>query len=238
MPNFFELLIIFLVLTNVSCLSLYIWEYNKRQKLIKDRFLTIDQAEQKSYNILHQAIKKAQALIGSAELEGIKVAATTKLQSEKFEKYYEKGFEQALKDMELKLSEITSLVQKQITQAQQDYLNFLSQARSDIEQIEHQQKAVTEQRVDQLLNSLQSRLWDFLVQIEQRTISSVEIELKSSKQLIDRYKQQQLALVDENIVAILERTLSQVLAKRLSLKDHLDLVYEALEKAKLEKFIA
>ena len=237
MPNFSETIIIFLVFSTLASLSLYFWEYNKRQRLIKDRFLTIDQAEQKSYNILHQAIQKAQDLIGSAELTGIKVAAQSKLQSTRFEKQFEAQFEEAVKDLNLRITEIATLTQQQMTKAQQDYINFLSQARSDIEKIDNQQKVITEQRVDQMLNSLQSRLWDFLVQIEQRSISSVEIELKSSRQLIDKYKQQQIALIDENIVAILERTLSQVLAKRLSLKDHLDLVYEALEKAKLEKFI-
>ncbi len=42
---------------------------------------------------------------------------------------------------------------------------------------------------------------------------------------------------DENIIAMMEQTLSIVLAKKLSLKDQLDLVYEALEKAKVEKFV-
>jgi hypothetical protein len=36
---------------------------------------------------------------------------------------------------------------------------------------------------------------------------------------------------------MLERNLSIVLSQKLSLKEHIDLVYEALEKAKAEKFV-
>jgi hypothetical protein len=44
-------------------------------------------------------------------------------------------------------------------------------------------------------------------------------------------------VIDENIMAMLEKTLSLVLAKNLDLKDQMDLVYESLEKAKAEKFV-
>jgi len=80
-------------------------------------------------------------------------------------------------------------------------------------------------------------LSDFMVQTAQQTTSSIELELKSTRQLIDTYKSEQLKLIDENIVAMMEKTLSIVLAKKLSLKDQLELVYEALEKAKVEKFV-
>ena len=47
----------------------------------------------------------------------------------------------------------------------------------------------------------------------------------NARQLIETYKSSRLKLVDENIVAMLERTLSLVLVKKLSLKEQTDLVY-------------
>ena len=61
--------------------------------------------------------------------------------------------------------------------------------------------------------------------------------MQAARNLIDTYKRQQLNLIDEHIIAVLERTLSIVLAKKLSLEDQVDLINEALEKAKTEKFI-
>ena len=46
-----------------------------------------------------------------------------------------------------------------------------------------------------------------------------------------------MTLLNNNIVAMLEKTLSLVISKKLTLKDQVDLVYEALEEAKIERFI-
>lgn len=72
---------------------------------------------------------------------------------------------------------------------------------------------------------------------QQRSVQSIELELKAARQLIETYKQQQLKVIDENVIAMLEKTLSLVLTKKISLQDQVELVYEALEKAKAEKFI-
>ena len=44
-----------------------------------------------------------------------------------------------------------------------------------------------------------------------------------------------MAALDANILAVVEKTVDTVLAKKLSVSDQADLVYEALEKAKAEK---
>ena len=76
-----------------------------------------------------------------------------------------------------------------------------------------------------------------MIQTEQKTTTSIELELKSTQELIETYKNAQLKLIDENIVAMMEQTLNIVLGKKLTLKDQLELVYEALERAKIDKFI-
>lgn len=91
-------------------------------------------------------------------------------------------------------------------------------------------------KVNELLLRFEQNLSHFLSSSQQQSLEAINLEVKSARQLIETYKAQQLALIDENIIAVLERTLSLVLKDSLNLKEHTDLVYESLEKAKQEKF--
>jgi len=81
-------------------------------------------------------------------------------------------------------------------------------------------------------------LGKFLKELETRTQTQVEQEIGSAKKLIEEYKQQRLEVVDENLIAILEKTLNITLGKKLTLSDQTQLIYEALEEAKKENFFA
>src|SRR3989344_5797415 len=157
-----------LLFTAIIAAILYLREYNKRKKLEVEGDKFLQGLKEKGWETLNQSIKKSQAILGEAELEGIKAG---------------------------------------------------------------------EQRINQLFEKIETRVSDFLVQTEQKSLSSIELELKAAREMIDSYKNQKFKLIDENIVAMMEQTLSIVLAKKLALKDQLDLIYEALEKAKAEKFI-
>ncbi|TSC64179.1 MAG: Uncharacterized protein G01um101493_205 [Microgenomates group bacterium Gr01-1014_93] len=89
---------------------------------------------------------------------------------------------------------------------------------------------------NQLFEKFEENLSNYLTQTQNRSTKAIELELQAARSLIDSYKSGQLRVIDENIVAILEKTLSIILTKKLSLADQMDLVYKALEKAKAEKF--
>lgn len=207
-------------------LILYLREYNLRRK---DKFQgekILEQFREKGLENLHQSIKKSQDIIGQAELEGIKVAAETKFETSKLEEEYLN-----------KLSESLNQSQTVITAAQNQLLQFMQDLQKRSGEFEQASQSSGQQRINQLFERLETKLSDFLIQTEQKTTSSIELELKAARQLLDAYKSEQLKLIDENIMAMMEQTLNLVLAKKLSLKDQLDLIYEALEKAKIEKFI-
>ncbi|MCR4305578.1 MAG: hypothetical protein NUV73_00665, partial [Candidatus Daviesbacteria bacterium] len=174
----------------------------------------------------HESIKKSEDIIGEAELEGIKVVAGSKIETAKFEKEFSNQLAQAV-----------TASKQTITTAQSQLLQFMQDLQKRSAEFEEAQKISGQQRINQLFDKVENNLSDFLIQTAEKTTSSIELELKASRQLIDTYKTEQLKLIDENIIAMMERTMSIVLAKKLSLKDQLDLVYEALEKAKVEKFI-
>lgn len=213
-------------LTTIVALLLYLIEYNKRKKLESagDKFL--QEIKQKGWDNLNQSIKKSEEILNQAEIEGVKVVAESKNDVSKLEELYSK-----------KLSESLHGSTQNINAAQAQLQQFMQDLQKRSAEFEEASKTAGEQRINQLFDRVEQTLSDFLVQTEQKTTSSIELELRAARQLVDTYKNQQLKLIDENIIAMMEQTLSIVLAKKLSLKDQLDLVYEALERAKVEKFI-
>jgi len=143
-----------------------------------------------------------------------------------------------ISEFKVQLADLMQNSEKSLDSSQEELVKFLAELQRKSEQFQQASSGAIEKRVNQMFEKLESRLADFLVTTEQKTTSSIELELKAARNLIETYKDQQLKLIDENIIAMMEQTLNIVLAKKLSLKDQLDLVYEALEKAKVEKFVA
>lgn len=208
-------IILILSLLLAVSVTLYLREYNLRKKLESAGEKTLDEFRKKSQNIL-----------GEAELEGVKVVADSKFATSKKEQEYEEG-----------LQAVLAQSRQNIAAAQNQFLQFIQALQIKSQQFEDASLKKGEERINQMFGTLESKLSDFLVSSEQKTLSSIELELKAARNLIEDYKQQQFKLIDENIIAMMEQTLNIVLGKKLSLKDQLDLVYEALERAKLEKFV-
>lgn len=176
----------------------------------------ISPEQQKGLDALQAAIKKSQDIIAQAEVSQIQSVTEANITTKRYEQN----------------------VEGQIQTAQQQYLNFLKQLEVQATSAQNNSQGLLTQKINTLFEQFEQNLSNFLTQTQQQSVQSIDLELKASRQLIETYKQQQLKLVDENIVAILERTLSIVLTKKLTLKDQVDLVYEALDKAKKENFIA
>lgn len=235
MPNLFlseHLVSIIFALLAAVAFFLYIKEALKRQKMIQsNQEANFKKANEKSYDLLHRAMLKAQAIVGTAEIEGVKVVADSRYETKKLEEKYEEELSHANDNLGKALS-------TEITKSEGDFVEFLNDLRTRAEQMQLLSQEFTKQKTNEVFERFEQNLSTFLTQTEQRSVMALDLELRAAKQLIDTYKTQQLALIDENIISMLEKTLSIVLAKKLSLQDQVDLVYEAIEKAKLEKFIA
>ena len=210
----------------ILAIILYLREYNKRKELQEQGERFLQELKEKGYSSLHQSIQKSQQILGEAELEGIKVVATSRLETSKFEQAYVQKLQQLLNQFQASMNHSQSL-----------FLQFMQDLQERGNQFESASQKTIQDRVNQLFESFEQRVSDFLLSTEQKTISSIELELKGARELIETYKSEQFRIIDENIVAMLEQTLSIVLSKKLTLKDQLDLIYEALERAKVEKFI-
>ena len=238
MPDLTQTIII-LILALLSFLisTLLIREYHKRLKSSSTSEKLLDQTQQKSYQIIHQAIKKAQSILSLAEIEGLKIIASSKVTSGKLDKEYEDQLSQSIQSSQELITKEASSAQKVLTDAEKEFISYLNELKLRSNKLEEQAQQEAISRMNQLFANFENRITEFLFKTETSTTQAIQLELRSTRQLIETYKSQQLALIDENIIAMMEQTLASVLGKKLSLKDQLDLVYEALEKAKIDKFI-
>lgn len=227
---------IFLSLVIIAVILLFLRRRHLKKKISQNEG-SLEDTQKKSYEILHQSIKKAQVILANAELEGIKLLAGSKIATNKLDTEYSNQLSESIKFSQDALTQELIETRKAVTLAQQQFVNFLNELSTSAKGIESSSQTLTNQRISELFERFETRLSDFLIKTEQASTHSIELELRSARQLIETYKTQQMALIDENIVAMMEQTLNLVLTKKLSLKDQLDLVYEALEKAKIEKFI-
>ena len=199
----------------VTAISLYLREYFLRKNTNQNQQKIEMDTRQKSLQLLH-----------AAELAESEVIASSKYASQKLEADFKDSLDKLLLQSE-----------QSITQAQDELIKFMQDLQKRSNEFEIASIKVGEQRMNGLFERLENRLADFILSTEQKTTSSIELEIKAARQLIETYKDQQLKLIDENVIAMMEQTLNLVLGKKLSLKEQLDLVYEALERAKVEKFV-
>lgn len=203
------MLIYLSTIVTIIALALFLLEREKRIKLSRQsEDVALSEARKKSLDILDQASIKAQNIIGAALQNQMRITATQETQDIQLKETVEKKFDQALRG----------------------YVEYLTSVREEASQNLSQQ-------TQQVFDRFEQNLSDFLVQTQEKSTHAIELEMQAARNLIDTYKRQQLNLIDEQIIEVLERTLSLVLAKKLSLEDQVDLVNEALEKAKVEKFI-
>ena len=210
MPEFTQpILIVVSTLISILSLVLFAKERARRLKIQKQAETPLlDSAHDRATAIISQASIKAQAILGKSVQTEMKLEEVQETQAKTLQDAMEKRFDSAFKE----------------------YLEYLNATREKANQLLTQKTQTVFERFEQNLS-------DFLIQTQQKSTYTVDLEMQAARNLIDTYKRQQLNLIDEHIIAVLERTLSLVLAKKLSLEDQVDLVNEALEKAKAEKFI-
>lgn len=187
-------------------------------------------AQAKGYEIIHNAIKQSQEILSNAELQGIKTVADTRLHTDRLSSDYDRQFQ-------IMVSRIENQFATQAQQAEKEFIAYMADLKTRSEQTQSMIDSIIRDKFTALFGTLEQNLSSVMTQTIQHTLATIQQQLEDSRMAVDTYQKKQLDLIDQNIIDLLEKTLSVVLIKKLSLKDQLDLVYEALEKAKIEKFL-
>lgn len=226
-------LLIYIILSLVCLILtvLYLREYNHSHSK------NFDSAQTKSYQILSQAIKKAQALMSTSELEALKLSADTRFYKSKLEQKFDSEIEKAIGQYLTIFKEYTNKIRTDLTRSQTEYSSYILYLKEQSDKSRNQSLDAIRKQVSGMFSGFEEKLTQFLGETQKNSVESIALELKATRALIETYKSNQLKIIDENIISMLERTLSLVLLKKLTLKDQIDLVYESLEQAKTEKFI-
>lgn len=221
---------------------------SKVSKEDKANYQTIQQLTDTSHTLVNQAKQEASKMMEESKVFSTKATQDFSQQLSSYLQEEEKQTGQAAAvvtgDIQKKQAEfeqfmthLTSVLDNKTEASVKEFASFLETLKQQSQQNQVANWEGAKTRVNELFDSFETKLADFLLQTEQKMMLSVDLELKSARQLIDTYKVQQMNIIDENIVSMLEKTLSLVLAKNLSLKDQMDLVYESLERAKTESFL-
>lgn len=193
-----------------------------------------------SDQLIVAAKQNANQIVTSAQVDALKLTTEANVGKDLFQKDFKEALDKEINQTLISFNQHLQSLQQQIEQsvASNDtrYQKFLEGIEQQIFRTQKQAQDQLTVKVNELMFNFEQNLAASLSKSEQQSIEAVNLEVRSARQLIDSYKSQQLALVDENIVAVLERVMGLVLKEKLTVKDQLDLVYEALERAKLEKF--
>lgn len=194
--------------------------FNESQKEVTGKIL----ATETSYNgFLNFLRKKAD---GAAEAEK-KILGVLKEEVEKVRREHEKT-----------LTEIFEKIKTESTQkmgtTQSAYADYIKSLEERIVADLNENRTVLREKTDQLFSQSLELLQKFIGDLQSSTQTQLDAEIGNARKIVDEYRRQRLEIIDENIVAILEKTLNIALGKVLTLGEQTELVYEALERAKKE----
>jgi hypothetical protein len=194
-----------------------------------------------SNKVISQAAEKAQDIVSQAEIEALKNVSEKDMEAKLFEQHFSERLDRIVEDVNVALLKRLDQMELQfgqsIKQAEAKYEQFLQQVEKQNMSLETEVEEEMKGKINQSLVDFEQKMSDFFARAEKESLNSLALEIKSARELIESYKAQQLQIIDENIVAIIEKTVALVLKQKLTLKEQLDLVYEALEKAKSDRFL-
>lgn len=185
----------------------------------------VKQAESKAQEITQEAMEKSRAMVRDAEKEGLKMVEQEKLESSKIEKEYAEKLAGLEQETEKMLGTYTEAIQNDMKRLSEGLEKRVAESISKNEQF-------LQGETQKLSTQLSGTFSTLEANAKEQIRNNVERELISVKKLVETYRQERFALIDHEIMSLIERTTSIALQKTLSLEDHTELIYRALEEAK------
>jgi len=116
LPDFYLILFAALALGQIA-LAVYLFYSEKEFIKELSAALGLNSQQQKSWSLWHKTFKKTQAILGEAELEGVKIVADTKYYTRELESRYDQQYREA------------------VAQSQQEFGKFLAGLEKDSQSI-------------------------------------------------------------------------------------------------------
>jgi len=169
--------------------------------------------------------KKTQDLIGEAvDFYKKEIALLSQLlekEALEMSAFNEKVQERILKGAEEKLKTLKEEVEKEI---------------SDFRKIQSRSQALLTQKVKNEIERLSSGMVEQINSIYQSTSEKMNEKILKKEKEIEEYKREKIKELDQKIYQIITEVAKKTIGKTIDVSTHEELVMEALEKAKKEKF--
>lgn len=178
-----------------------------------------DKEAKSHWSLWHRSLRQSQAVLGKAELEGIKIVAGSKYYTKQLEHVYEDQLKLAAERMEKELNKVMS-------SAQEEYGKYLMTLQEQNQNL-----------VDDAMVSFTKRLEEALTGVETRILKLAQEEEMRVKLEVEAYRQKMLSGVDARVAEVLDEVSKTVLGRGLAATTQTDLIIKALEQAKKEKFL-
>jgi hypothetical protein len=228
---------ILLAIVALGLAALYLREYVLHQRLLRTQHKVLEESEQKGYQTVHDASLRAQEILKQAELESIKIVTDTKQGFLQNQIKYEQQLSEVVQHLGQTAQTEIANSQERLKHSEELFNQYLSDLEAKLSKSDQSSQDFLKTNTDQIFKQFQDSLHQYLTDAQQKSIGSIEEEVKSTHQKIKDYQDQRYKAVNDNLVTVLEKTLNLVLTKKLTLQDHVDLVYESFEKAREENLI-
>ncbi|MCL4390138.1 MAG: hypothetical protein M1484_04340 [Patescibacteria group bacterium] len=133
------------------------------------------------------------------------------------------GYEDQLHQVDTRMEKDLAGV---IAAAQQEYGKFLSGLQKNSAAV-----------VDDAMTGFTKRLEEKMTAVEDQILKLAQEETIRVKLEAQAYRQKMLALTDQDVVEVLDRVIKTLIGKQLSSQDQTQLISQALDDAKKDKFI-
>ncbi len=230
-------LILLIILLGVTAFNtvfvtiLFLRSKAKKAEVVEKSEQILEEAQKKADEIVQKAVEQADKIVSGTKQRGEKVTEEQKQKSETLEVQYEEQLRTVVED-------ITKQLRVGEKKAEEMYTHFVEEMQKNVSQgVELNQKALQE-KADDALGKTQQQIDQFVDDVQGRVRKQIDEQVDKAHEAIEQYKRQRMEVVDTNAVQILEKALAITLGKKLPLSDQVDLVYQALEKAREEGFFS
>ena len=189
----------------------------------------MDEAQQRSYEMLSGATKQANALITEAELAGLRLFADEKLEGKKAASTFKQELELLEERLQGRLDESTKA-------AEASYSLFIKGLESTMEAQSKKAQEHMDQQGTALMDRTQEAFTVLANSMHEKIQTELDREIAQTKEIMEHYREQKMKSIDDNIFTVLTETTRIILGKSMSFKEQTELVYKALDEAKKENF--
>ncbi|MDP2671054.1 MAG: hypothetical protein Q8P13_01165 [bacterium] len=204
---------------------------NEFRPYAKDLARSRKELDEQAFSIVSQARALAEQIVRNATSEGeVNVEASRTLT---------KTLEGSLaRQLQETVSESKEMIQRETRDSVENYQKNLLDLSIDLGNYSKELKKKLLDQANNEISSLSQSIEEEILQVRGETEKKINQRLASSEAEILALQEKKIKSIEENIYQLLTEIAKKTLGKSIDLTTHEDLVMEALEKAKKEKFFS